>query len=126
MFLYEILQILRGNSSSHWRSHPAKVTDVKVETRIDDGTEESKPYIKYHYHYMGSYYQGNKVKYGDLWSTNYGKASELLYGITKGSEVTIYVNPKNPNQSVLHKGYHGNVYWFIGFFALFFFIGLQS
>jgi len=97
---------------------------VKIEARIDEGTEESKPYVKYHYHYMGAYYRGSKVKYGDLWSTNYGKAGKFLSGITIGSEVTIYVNPKNPSQSVLYRGYHGNVFWFFGFFAVCVYIAL--
>lgn len=126
IFLYEVLQILKGHSSNSWRCHPARVTDVKVETRVDEGAEESKPCIKYHYHYMGAYYRGNKVKYGDLWSANHGKASEFLSGITNGSEITIYVNPKNPRQSVLYRGYHGNIFWLFGFFAIFVFVALQT
>lgn len=126
IFMYELFQMLKGKSSNSWISHPAKVTDVKIESRIDEGTEESKPYIIYYYHYMGSCFRGNKVKYGDLWSTNYGSASKMLLGITKGSEITIYVNPKNPSQSVLYRGYQGNGYWFLGFFAIFFFVAYSS
>ncbi len=126
IFLYEIYQIVKGRASDSWRAHTAKVTDVRIDTRINDGVEESKPSIKYHYSYMGSSYRGSKIKYGDLWSSKYGNATTVLSGIVKGSDVTIYVNPKRPNQSVLYRGYQGSIVWFICFMAVFFFIAVQS
>ncbi|WP_350338020.1 DUF3592 domain-containing protein [Sessilibacter corallicola] len=126
IFLYEIYQILKGRASDNWRAHTAKVTDVRIDTRVNDGVEESKPSIKYHYSYMGSSYKGSKIKYGDLWSNNYSNASKMLSGIVKGSNITIYVNPKRPNQSVLYRGYQGHVVWFIGCMAVFVFLAVQS
>ena len=63
--------------------------EVEVDTRTDDGKEQSKPLIKYHYTYFGTLYRGNKVKYGNLWSAQYEYASGMLSGIVKGSEVII-------------------------------------
>ncbi|MBB3166888.1 DUF3592 domain-containing protein [Simiduia aestuariiviva] len=126
IFLYEVYQILLGKSSKSWKSHPAKVIEVKIETRTDEGTEESSPKIKYQYRYMGASYIGNKVKYGDLWSTNYRSSNDLLRGVVKGRDVNIYVNPNRPNQSVLHRGYEGNILWFLVFFCVFFAIAFKS
>ncbi|SMF66262.1 Protein of unknown function [Alteromonadaceae bacterium Bs31] len=118
VFSYELLQIAKGKASEKWRKHPAKIVEVSIETREDDGTEESQPRIKYQYYYMGKMYKGSKVKYGNLWSTKYGEASKLVSGLVNGSEITVYVNPNRPNQSVLYRGYEGNVIW------LFVFIGI--
>ena len=126
VFLYEVYQILKGRDSESWRALSAKVLDVKIDTRTDDGEQQSKPLIKYSYDYMGSPYRGNKIKYGDLWSAKYGKASDLRSGIVRGGEVTIYVNPKRPSQSVLYRGYEGSVIWFIVFVCIFAFLAIQS
>lgn len=126
IFLYEVYQILIGNLSNNWKSHPAKVIDVKIQTRTDDGVEEFRPKIKYQYRYMGSSYKGSKVKYGDLWSENYSKSNDMLCGVVIGSEINVFINPKRPNQSVLYRGYEGNVLWFVIFFCVFFFIVFKS
>lgn len=126
LFLYEVYQLLLGTSSNNWKSHPAKVIDVKIHTKADEGTALSAPKIKYQYRYMGSSYKGNKVKYGDLWSSSYSKSSVMISGIAIGNEITVFVNPKRPSQSVLHKGYEGNVLWFLVFFCVFFFVAFNS
>ncbi|MFK8013475.1 MAG: DUF3592 domain-containing protein [Marinicellaceae bacterium] len=122
MFLYEIYQMAMANSTKNWKSHSAKVIDVKIDIRVDEGTEESKPIIKYQYHYKGSFYKGSKVKYGILWFTHLGKAHAMVSGLKKGSEITVFVNPHRPNQSVLYQGYEGNALLLLAFFSVFFFI----
>ena len=62
--LYELHEIIVGKSSNKWRRHAADVIEVTVETRVDDGSEESRPKIKYRYQYSGNEYVGIKLRYG--------------------------------------------------------------
>ena len=121
-FCYETRQIIFGKSSNNWRSRSARVVDVIVETRVDEGRRQSRPKINYEYRYNRKRYTGNKVKYGDLWCSNYGKSLDLLDGIVQGSEITIYVNPKRPSQAVLHRGYEGSAFWLVVFLGVFFLV----
>lgn len=109
VLIYELWMYLKGKSSNKWVCHPAEVIDVGVNVRDDEGLEESKPYIKYEYTFNGTRFTGKRVAFGGLWSSNYGKSSKKISGIIKGKAVSVYINPKRPNQSVLHRGYVGNI-----------------
>lgn len=126
VLVYEVFQIVIGRASEKWKRHPAKVIDVTIDTRVDEGAQESRPTIKYQYRYRGERYKGSKVKYGDLWSANYGEASEMVSGVVKGSKITVFVNPRRPNQSVLHRGYKGNPVWLLVFFSVFLYVAFKS
>ncbi|WP_395373390.1 DUF3592 domain-containing protein [Marinicella sp. W31] len=114
VILYEIIIFIKGQSSKSWRAHPAEVLALGIDTRQDDYIEESKAFIHYEYRYAGRQYQGKKVMYGDLWSSNYDDSFEYIRGIVTGDKITVYVNPKNPRISVFKKGYKGNFFWQIG------------
>ena len=122
--LYELHEIIVGKSSNKWRRHAADVIEVTVETRVDDGSEESRPKIKYRYQYRGNEYVGIKVRYGNLWSSDYIKSHDMLFGIVKGSEIEIFINPKCPKQSVLYRGYEGNAFCTMLLYSLFIFIAI--
>ncbi|OZG70271.1 hypothetical protein BTA51_27135 [Hahella sp. CCB-MM4] len=109
VLIYEIWFYLRGRSSLKWKQHPAKVVSVYVNVRDNDGTEESSPSIKYEYFFNGSLYTGKRYAYGDIWSRNYGDSTRKISSIHVGRSIDIYVNPKHPNQSVVRKGYTGNI-----------------
>jgi len=68
----------------------------------------SMPFVRYEYSYAGNIFKSKKVALNDNWTTDYGESSEAVVGINPGSEITIYVNPKNPKQSVLSRGYKGS------------------
>lgn len=125
-FFYELYQFLMGRASKKWQRLPAEVIGVKVKTRVDDGVEESKATIEYKYFYRNSLYRGNKVKYGNWWSRNYGEAAKKVAGVIEGGEIKIFVNPVRPSQSVVYSGYEGNIYWMLIFFSVFFYIALKG
>jgi len=114
LLLYELYIYRKGRLSKMWRQHPAKVMDIGVKTRNDEGAEESRPFIKYEYYFLGSRYFGSRFSYGDMWSRNYGASSSSILGITRGEEVLIYVNPQSPRQSVFENGYKGHILWETG------------
>ena len=114
----EVLTYLKGKKSERWRRYIATVTYIKVDFKkrrysdSDDFIEQemlySMPFVRYEYSYAGNIFESKKVALSDNWTTDYGKSSEAVVGINPGSEITIYVNPKNPKQSVLSRGYKGS------------------
>ena len=111
IIFYEILMYVRGKSSEKWLARSAKVLDLGITIQDNDGTEESKAFIKYVYSYHGREYRGSRIAYGDIWSTNYDDASNDIRGIIKGDEITVYINPKSPGLSTLKRGYRGHFLW---------------
>ena len=112
IIFYETLMYLRGKSSESWKPYSASVAKLGIDVREDeDGTEESQPIILYEYTINKTLYKGKKIIYGDIWTTNYGDSCDDLMGIKVGSKITVYVNSKNFNMSVLKQGYRGNFYW---------------
>ena len=105
---------LKGQSSKNWRAHPAEVLALGIDVRDGDYGEESKAFIHYEYRYAGRSYQGKKIIYGDIWFSHYEDAFGYIKGITSGDKITVYVNPKNPKNSVFKQGYEGNFFWQIG------------
>lgn len=115
VIFYEILMYLRGKSSESWRQHPARVVKLGIKVREgDDGSDESQPFIQYEYTINKTLYKGRKVVYGDIWTSNYGDSCDEIQFLKVGSEITVYINPKNFNMSVMKQGYRGNFYWFMG------------
>lgn len=114
----EVLTYLKGKKSERWRRYIATVTYIKVDFKkrrysdSDDFIEQevvySMPFVRYEYSYAGNIFKSKKVALNDNWTTDYGESSEAVVGINPGSEITIYVNPKNPKQSVLSRGYKGS------------------
>jgi len=130
LLVREFFSYLKGKSSERWRRHTGTVIDVKVDVDkyrdADEGlggeAHYSMPFVRYKYLYAGRVFKSKRMALNDNWSPDYGESSEAVVGINPGSEITIYVNPKNPKQSVLSKGYKVNdikVLFVVFLFALF-------
>lgn len=85
----------------------------------DNGQDESRAVILYQYTIKGKQYTGNKVVHGDIWTSNFSDSCDDVIGMKKGSEITVYVNPKKPKISVLIQGYRGSFFWFMGMLFIF-------
>lgn len=120
LIVYEIRSYLMGCASKKWRKHTGKVQKIFVKTRKYkseyDHVEESTPKIKYVYTVSSTQYVSSKYAYGDLWCSDYGDTAMRVSGINVGQNVDIYINPRNPRQSVIVRGYVGN--FFINFIIL--------
>ena len=112
LILYEVRSYLMGCASKKWRKRVGKVQTVFVKTREyhDDGDykEESSPKVKYVYSVSNTQYVSSRYAYGNLWFRDYGDAALKVSGINVGQKVDVYINPRNPRQSVLVTGYVGN------------------
>ena len=84
VLFYESLMFVRGKQSASWVPTPAKIEDVIVKTREDDGHEFSKPHIEYSYKYGGVTYRGTRFAFGNIWTASYGQSMQEIAGLRRG------------------------------------------
>ena len=112
MLLRAIYKLTKGFQSGSWIKSKAKVISVRINSsRDEDGDFWFKPKIKYQYFIKGKMHISTWYSYKSMETTNYGSVSNRLAGINKNSEISIYVNPKKPKQSVVVQGISwGNIF----------------
>lgn len=98
-------------ASDEWPDVVGKVT-YSVAQYDSDG---SSPYIVYEYRVEGHLYKHHtRVQFGSEYTS---EAESLVAKYPAGSDVIIYYNPDNPNDSVLRKTF--NVNWLhLGFWTI--------
>lgn len=98
----------KSQESQSWPSILGKVIESRVDTSSTGGEEATvamyKPYVKYEYAVGGVSYTGDKVKVGMTLSTSrVNPARELVARHPVGSEVRVFYNPANPDDSFLER-----------------------
>ena len=107
----EVGTIIQQLGTSDWEEIPATVSISEIreyETCGEDGCNSNDyPYIRYSYFVDGESYSNDDIVLFDLDEGNFGFSISLVDQHPKGSEVTAYYNPENPDQAVLMKGFSG-------------------
>ncbi len=107
----EVGTIIQQLGTSDWEEIPATVSISEIreyETCGEDGCNSNDyPYIRYSYFVGGESYSNDDIVLFDLDEGNFGFSISLVDQHPKGSEVTAYYNPENPDQAVLMKGFSG-------------------
>ena len=107
----EVGTIIQQLGTSDWEEIPATVSISEIreyETCGDDGCNSNDyPYIRYSYFVDGESYSNDDIVLFDLDEGDFGFSISLVDQHPKGSEVTAYYNPENPDQAVLMKGFSG-------------------
>jgi hypothetical protein len=67
-------------------------------------TDSYSPVVRYEYRIGSDQYAGSKIGFGDLFY-NWYSAKSRVQAFPKGSNVTVYVDPRDPNSSVLDRTY---------------------
>jgi hypothetical protein len=103
--------IIQQLGTSDWEEIPATVSISEIreyETCGEDGCNSNDyPYIRYSYFVDGESYSNDDIVLFDLDEGDFGFSISLVDQHPKGSEVTAYYNPENPDQAVLMKGFSG-------------------
>ena len=60
--------------------------------------------ITYEYHHKGNRYVGNKIYFGYGSSSEKDDFTEIVNLLPEGKNVSVYLNPENPNEAVLIPG----------------------
>jgi hypothetical protein len=109
-----LLEVREAFTSRHWPEVPALISEsIVIEKKPTGKAKRSAhtPRITYHYIVDGRSYSSERIIWGDtafgtIDKPSYSRALEWVRKFPKGKEVTVAVNPKDPQQSVLVKGLH--------------------
>ena len=99
--------------TSDWEEVQATVSisEIREYETCDEGgcSSSDYPYIRYSYFVDGESYSNDDIVLFDLDEGDFGFSLVpwLIAQHPKGSEVTAYYNPENPDQAVLMKGFSG-------------------
>jgi len=104
--------ILIGRKSYQWTKTPALVTT----SSIDRNSNAYQPKIIYKYSFQGKEYINDIYTYvGDAGYITKSKAIETAQKYPEGSEIQVFVDPDDPQNSLILRGVHWVQY---GAFAL--------
>ncbi len=90
-----------------WIAVPTQVETSTLSegiVRTKDGIHKIyKVNIQYSYQYHGKWYLGNQYNFNNFYSSDYNSLNSALVDYPIGKKMVCYVNPANPNESVIHK-----------------------
>lgn len=115
--------MLSAKASEQWPNVPGVVQHSEVVENSDsDGTTYGAK-VKYHYTVAGAEYDSDRVKFGEVSTSNSSGAYEVVNCYTVGKKINVYHHPDNPEESVLEPGIHGGTYFLPIFGLVFFAVG---
>lgn len=110
-----------GSASESWVEVEGEIISSRVASSRGRSAASSRTEWRYYarlgyrYEYEGRSYSGSKISYDDPpgGSDESGKreAEEFLSDFPRGATVSVYVDPENPEQSVLLRGTTGSGVW---------------
>lgn len=101
---YQLLPSLtQWRAAAHWVETPAVVTASAVRSsRGDDGTTY-RPYVAYAYTFEGREYEGDRYDFWNVSSSGYEGKAAIVRAHPVGREIRVYVDPANPDLSVIQR-----------------------
>ena len=111
----------RANETREWTEVPMKVTRSEIlEEQIGMSPTEYKPIIEYAFTFEGKPATGSGIKRTEGFTKHKSKAQRTVNRYPLGSEGTCWVNPQNPQQTVLKHNTRAVLYtvWFPGLFVI--------
>ncbi len=125
--LVGIRGLLRAKASMDWPSAPGRVLEASVVSHRSRRNAGSRTIyhaeILYAFTVDGTPFSGNRVAYGDYGSSNPSHARQVVTRYPKGTIVTVYYMPGNPNECLLEPGIRGQSFLLPGFGFIFFAVG---
>lgn len=108
--------LIHGVQSLKWPAAPGVVLSSHLSARL---VGADQPEVRYSYTFNGNPYVSNRLWPGDVISSMpvvlKKDAERLVARFEKGTEVSVYVNPKNPADVALIPGPKKAVRWFAVF-----------
>ena len=108
-----IFSIVRANASESWPMVEGEVirTDIVSNRKSGGGSSTYRAKVEYQYAIDGVTRYGARVSYaGNVSSSNRGSAMAIIDRYPKGSDVTVYYDPADPEESVLEPGISAKIF----------------
>jgi len=95
----------RTIDARNWHETPCKILSAKVRSHRGDDSTTYSVHIFYEYQFQGQTYKSSR--YGLSGGSSSGRAGkvEVVDAYKKAKNPVCYVNPKNPSEAVLQRGY---------------------
>jgi hypothetical protein len=111
----------QAGAAAGWREVKGRVLDHDVEERFGTDSEGRPDYdyipkITYRYEAGGAVRTGGRIGFETHYFANRGAAEKHLAQWPVGSEVTVYVNPDDPDEAALTREAPGG-WWVVGLFV---------
>jgi hypothetical protein len=115
-----INSLLKAKASKDWPSTNAIIQSSEIESHHDnDSGITYSAEVTYEYLVEGAKITGNKIKFGEVSSSDSSEASRYVNKYSAGKKIKAYYNTEDPYDSVLEPGVHGST-WFMPIFGLVF------
>ncbi len=88
-------------AAQSWIPRSCTVIESEVRNFFDSDGDTYRPAISYRYSFQGREYKSEVYDFFNISSGNPSGSEEIVAQFPKGKEFTCYVNPTNPNQSVI-------------------------
>lgn len=99
--------ILAVRDTTHWQEIPCTIVTSEVLREQREEGLMRYPDIRYHYEYHGRGYESDVVDV--FWTSINGgmNAQEVVRQFSAGETVPCWVNPQNPDEAALRRGWQG-------------------
>ena len=111
----------KADASQNWPSVNGTIQDVKAAKNYHSGADDDinvdtySPKLRYSYTVEGAGYSSDRIAFG--YGKTFNSESAALASLQKysrGSVVTVYYNPENPNEAVLERRNVRQVWGLVG------------
>ena len=109
LYPFGIRPIARTLSAQSWVETPCTVLRAEVRSHdSDDGTTYSV-YVLYEYEFGGQTYKNDRYDFIGGYSSGYEGKARAVAQYEAAESPVCYVNPKNPSESILKRGFHAKL-----------------
>ncbi|MDX2212037.1 MAG: DUF3592 domain-containing protein [Oculatellaceae cyanobacterium bins.114] len=92
----------KSRQTRRWQTTSGKVISTMMKEQRVKTRLVYQPKVRYEYVVDRNWYQANRIRVGDRWGgSDFAKAEEQLRRYQPGTEVTVYYNPRRPQDAVL-------------------------
>lgn len=91
------------HASQQWVETPARVVSSEVRTHRDSDSTTYSVDINYTYEWEGETYHSDRYDFLSASSSGYQRKREVVRAHPAGRVFTVYVNPANPSEAVIHR-----------------------
>lgn len=101
---------LDARAADRWTTTECTITQASIAGRIDDGTSEYMPDVRYTYDVGGQVRTGKRIGFGlERWSSDRGAVERTIARYRVGERVACHYDPDAPDQVVLVRAAPGGL-----------------
>ncbi len=111
-YFFFISSFLKVREAAAWEEVTCTIISSDVGSyRGSEGGTVYAPEIEYEYEYAGRTWRSDKVRFFGMRSSNRTSHANFVARFPEGSAAVCYVNPANPSEAVLDRGYSASMFF---------------